>query len=90
MAGFTFKKNVLVVVVVPSFTVTEIVVVPLWPAAGLRRMVRLASLPPKVMLASGTKVLFEELAASVRVVAAVSMSPIVTGMAAVETPSLVT
>ena len=51
---------------VPSLTVTVIVAVPLWFAAGVTVTVRLAPLPPKTMFASGTSVWFDEVAVTVR------------------------
>ena len=67
----------------PSRTVTVIVAVPLWPAAGVTVTVRLASLPPNTMLASGTRVVFDEPPSRVRLASAVSTSPTVMARAPV-------
>ena len=62
----------------PSLTAMVMVVVPLSPAAGVMTTVRSASVPPpKVMLAFGTKVTFEEVPESVNPLVGVSASPIV-------------
>ena len=61
----------------PSLTVIVIVVVPLWPEAGVMTTSRLAPVPPKVMLASGTNVVLEEAAARVKLAGCVSASPMV-------------
>ena len=62
---------------VPSLTATVMVAVPLWPAAGATVTVRLEALPPKMMLALGTRAGLEELPETVRLAAAVSASPMV-------------
>src|SRR6187551_3846029 len=62
----------------PSLTVIVMVEVPLWPAAGVMTRLRLASVPPpKVMLAFGTNVTFDEVPETVNPVGCVSASPIV-------------
>lgn len=83
----TVIVNALFAVVVPSFTVTVIVVDPVWPGAGVTVTVRLAPLPPKTMLAVGTRVVFPLAPETVRIPAAVSMSPMVNGNAPVEAGS---
>ena len=55
-AEFTVRTKVSLVLNEPSLTVTVIVAVPLWPLAGVTVTVRLAPLPPKTMLAFGTRV----------------------------------
>ena len=64
-------------VAAPSPTVRITVAVPVWPAAGVTVTVRLAALPPKVMLALGKSVGLDEEAPRVRLAAAVSTSPTV-------------
>src|SRR6187200_3620576 len=62
----------------PSLTVTVMVEVPLSPAAGVMTRLRLAPVPPpKVMLAFGTNVAFDEVPETVNPVGCVSASPIV-------------
>ena len=58
------------------------------PAAGVTVTVRLAPLPPNTIFAVGTSVVDEEDLASVRFAAAVSASPIVNGIAAVDWPEV--
>ena len=77
MAGFTVRTKLVDELSVPSLTVTVIVEVPLSPAAGVITTLRLAPLPPKVMLATGTKVVFEEAADRVKLLGSVSASPMV-------------
>ena len=50
---------------VPSLTVSVMVAVPLWFAAGVTVTVRAAPLPPRTMFASGTSVWFDEVAVTV-------------------------
>ena len=74
----------------PSLTVTVIVAVPLSPAAGVMTTLRSAPVPPpKVMLAIGTNVAFEEVAESVNPLGGVSASPMVKAIAPVGVFSLV-
>ena len=68
---------------VPSSTVMVMVLVPLWPAAGVMVTVLLAPLPPKEIPAGGTRVVLLELPVTVRLPAAVSASPMVKAMALV-------
>ena len=61
LAGFTVKAKLVEVVRVPSLTVTVIVALPLWPDAGVIITFRPAPFPPpKVISASGTRVVFED------------------------------
>src|SRR5260221_5125182 len=79
-------------VFVPALLVSTrervMVAVPNWFAAGVTVTVRLLPLPPKTMLAGGTRVGLEELELKVSSVAGVVSSPTVNGMAAVEVSSL--
>ena len=87
----TFNTNVSVAINPPaSVTVSVIVVLPNWLSAGVIVAVRFAPLPPKTMLALGTRVVFDDVAATTRVPAAVCASPTINGMAPVATSSLVT
>src|SRR5688572_29886378 len=61
-----------------SLAVTVIVAVPLSPVAGVMTTLRFAPFPPpKVMLAIGTNVAFDEVAESVNPPGGVSASPMV-------------
>lgn len=60
--------------------------VPTCPAAGVSVTVGLPPLPPKTMLAFGTRSVLEEEALTVSSAGAVSASLMVKGIAAVETP----
>src|SRR4051812_34914297 len=71
----------------PSGTVTRILGLPVWAATGVTVTVRLAPVPPKTMPAVFNSVALSDAAATVRLVAAVSRSPIVNGTAAVEFPT---
>src|SRR6187551_1604885 len=78
LAALTVRTKLVEAVSVPSLTVTVIVEVPLWPAAGVMTRLRLASVPPpKVMLAFGTNVTFDEVPETVNPVGCVSASPMV-------------
>src|SRR6187551_3949604 len=81
--AFTVKAKFVEAVRLPSFTVMVIVVVPLAPAAGVSTTLRLAPLPLKAILASGTSAAFEEVPESVKAPIAVSASPIVNAIAPV-------
>ena len=70
----------------PSVTVSVMVAFPYCPAAGVTVTVRLAPLPPRAMLLTGTRLVLEEAAATVRLAAAVSTSPTVKANAAVALP----
>ena len=61
----------------PSLTVTVMLAVPVWFAAGVTVTVRLALLPPNTMFPFGTNVVLFELPLTVRLLALVSMSPTV-------------
>ena len=64
--AFTVKTKFVEVLSVPSLTVMVMVDVPLSPVTGVMTTLRLALLPPpKVMFASGTRVVFDEAAESV-------------------------
>src|SRR6187551_940717 len=89
LTGFTVNTKLVDTLSVPSLTVIVIVVVPLAPAAGVSTTLRLAPLPLKAILASGTSAVFEDVAESVKAPIAVSASPIVKGIAPVGVPSFV-
>src|SRR5258706_225896 len=76
--GFTTsKKGRLVEPPLPSLTVTVIKVVPNWFVTGVTTRARLAPLPPRTMLPSGTRLGLEEVAATVSRFAGVLESPTV-------------
>ena len=81
--GLTVNTKFVDVVSAPSLTVTVMVDVPLPPEAGVTTTLRLAPLPPNVMLAFGTSVVFDELPASVKLASGVSASPTVKAIGAV-------
>src|SRR5688572_25987120 len=87
--ALTVKTKLVAVVRSPWLTVTVIVVVPLSPGAGVRTTLRSAPLPVKVMFASGTSVVFEEVPEMVKLPGRVSASPIVKGIGGVVTFSFV-
>jgi hypothetical protein len=72
--GGTVMVNVVLVVVVPSLTVTVIVAVPLLPDAGVTTSDRDEPVPLKTMFAFGTSVVFDEDAVIVRLAGTVSLS----------------
>ena len=82
----TVSTNVSLVLTVPSLTVTVMVAVPDWPAAGVTVTVRLAPFPPNTMLFVGTKVRFEDALLRLRLFDDVSKSPIVKLIAPVDVP----
>ncbi len=84
----TVRTNSSKAVAVPSLTVMRMVVVPDWLAAGVRVTVRLAPVPPRTMLATGTRAVLDDVLVSVRLPAAVSTSPTVKGTAGVGVSSL--
>jgi len=84
----TVSRNPLLVVFVPSLTLTVIVADPVLPAAGVTVTVRLAPEPPNIIFAVGTSVVDDEVPETVRLAAAVSTSPIVNGIAAVAWPDV--
>ena len=81
---FTAIRNEVLVARVPSETEMVIVELPLVFDAGVMVMVRFDPFPERVILASGTRVLFELAALIVSEVAGVSASETVNGMADVE------
>jgi hypothetical protein len=87
--AFTINPKLIGVLAVPSLTVTVIVAVPVWFAAGVTVTVRFAPLPPKTMFAFGTKVGLFALPLTVRLAAAVSTSPTVKLSGPTATPALV-
>ena len=74
----------------PSASVTRslITAVPFCPLTGVICTVRLAPLPPRVMFAFGTRLVFEEVVVTSNDPAAVSASPIVKVTAAGVCPGL--
>src|SRR5262245_55693042 len=85
----TVNTNVSLAVNAPSLTVTVIVAVPNWFVAGVTVTFRLAPLPPKTMFPLGTSVGLDELPLAVRLAAAVSASPTVKAIVAVDVSSAV-
>jgi hypothetical protein len=79
----TVTWNTLLEVAAPSLTVIVIVATPLWPETGVTVTVRLAPLPPNTMLLTGISPVADEAADTVRLLAAVSTSPIVNAIALV-------
>src|SRR4030095_13639953 len=75
--AFTVNTKFVEAVSVPSLTETVMVVVPLSPATGVMTTLRFAPVPPKVILAFGTNVVFDEVPETVNPVAGVSASPMV-------------
>ena len=73
----------------PSLTVTVIIAVPLWLAAGVTVTVRFEPVPPNTMFAAGTNVGLDEPPLRVRLVAGVSLSAIVNGIGPVAVLSAV-
>src|SRR5204863_4539881 len=86
----TVNWKLVLVLNCPSLTVTVIVAVPNWLAAGVSVTVRFASVPPKTMFAFGTSVWTDELPLTVRFAAGVSASPTVKPMVLEGVSSLVT
>ena len=74
--AFTVKTKLIDAVADPSDTVIVMVDVPLWLPAGVIITVRLAPVPLKTMLASGTTVALLDVAANVRSAGSDSASPI--------------
>ena len=85
--AFTVRVNEREAERAPSLTKIVIVAVPVWPAAGVTVTVRPEPLPPKTILAVGTKVVLAEVPVSVRPDAGVSASLMVTPRAVVEVPA---
>ena len=69
---------------IPSLTATVTVAVPVWSVTGLTVMVRFVPLAPITRSWSSTSEGFEELAVTVRLGAAVSISPTVNGIGPVD------
>ena len=89
LAAFTVKTKLVEAVSAPSLTVIVIVEVPLPPAAGVMTALRPAPLPPKTMLATGTRVASEEVADRVNAFGEVWASPTVKPIGPVGVSSLV-
>src|SRR5262249_47213323 len=87
--SLTVSWKIEVVASRPSLTVTLMMLVPNWPAAGVTVTVRFAPLPPNAMPAFGTSVVFDELPLTVRLAAGVSASPTVNAIAPVAVPPIV-
>ena len=82
----TLTSKVVNVLLTPSLTFTAMVATPCWPLAGVMVIVRLAPLPPRTMLGLpfGTRAVFEEVALTTRLPAAVSLSSTVKSIGPVE------
>src|SRR5258706_11329865 len=80
LTALTVNTNVSFVLAVPSLTVTVMVAVPNWFAAGVSVTVLFAPLPPKTMLPLGISVGFEEEPVTIKLAGSVSASPIVNEM----------
>ena len=89
LAALTVKIKLVEASSVPSLTVISMVLVPLWPSAGVMVTVLSAPLPPKEILATGTNVVLLEVALRVRSPGAVSASPTVNAIALVGVLSVV-
>jgi hypothetical protein len=89
LTALTVNTKVSLVVLTPSSTVTVIVAVPFWFAAGVTVTVRFAPDPPNTIFAFGTNVVLLELPLTVKDAAAVSVSPTVNEMALVAVSSFV-
>src|SRR4030095_1272472 len=93
--GMTVTVKVVLVLTTPSLTVRVIVTGPpisgplFSLGAGITVTVRPAPLPPRTMLAVGTRIGSEEAAVTVKLAAGVSISPMVKGSAAVLVSSLI-
>ena len=84
LAAFTVRTKLVDAFSVPSLTAMVMVEVPLSPATGVMTTLRSAPVPPpKVMLAFGTNVAFDEVAESVNPLGGVSASPMVKAIAPV-------
>src|SRR5438093_3806512 len=88
-AELTVSRNDVLAFDCPSLTVSVILLVPVWPAAGVTVTVRLDPLPPKTMFALGTKVRFVEVPLTKRLPAAVSASPTVNASGPTAVPTVV-
>ena len=79
----TVNVKVVEAVATPSLTVIVISVAPFWLAAGVIVTVRSDPLPPNTMFPLGTRVVTLELPLRLRLIAGVSASPILKGIAVV-------
>src|SRR5215469_6647461 len=77
------RKLVLAVAPPPSVTVNVTAATPLWSGAGVSVTVRLEPLPPRTMLALGSKVVLDDTPVTRRLVPGVSRSPTVKGIGGV-------
>ncbi len=84
LGGLTVNKKLVLAVREPSLTVRVIVALPVRPVAGVTVTVRLVPLPPRTMLAVGTRVGLEDPRETVKFVAEVWVSPTVNPNARVE------
>jgi len=72
--AFTVREKLLAEVREPSLTVSVMVLVPFWSAAGVSVTVRLAPLPPTTIPLLGISAVLDELPVTVKLAAAVSLS----------------
>src|SRR5258708_7003759 len=86
---FTVTVKVAALVFVPSLTLTVMVEAPVRLVAGLMARARLVPLPPKTMLAFGTRFVLEELPVTVTWAGVFSGSPMVKEIGPVTVSSLV-
>ena len=84
----TVKTKVSLAVLVPSLTVTVMVLMPLWLEAGVMLIVRFAPVPARAMFVFGTRVVFDEVAVTVKE-PGVSTSPTVKAILPVAMSSFV-
>ena len=80
LTGLTVRRKLRLALAIPSLTLTVILAVPLAFGAGVSTTVRLPSLPPRAMLALGTKVALSLVAVTTRDAAKVSVSATVKAM----------
>ena len=85
----TVSSNVSLALAVPSLTVTVIVALPDWFAAGVIVIVRFAPEPPNMIPPGGTKIGFEDVACTAKSPAGLSRSPTVNVIADVAVSSSV-
>jgi len=88
-AAVTVNMKLQLVVFVASLTFIVIVALPVLPAAGVTVTVRFAPLPPNTIFAVGTKEVEEEVPETIKLVGALSESPMVNGIGAVDRPAVV-
>ena len=93
MVGASFTAVMVTVKVddavkLPSLTVRVMVTVPLWLLSGVTVTVRFSPVPPRVIFASGTTVVSEEVAVTVKLDAAVLSSDMVKARTPVSKSSL--